>query len=396
MIAYILLGLLVIIMLIYIFIRLKYRFWYNQPVFHYYDFYYWFSKTGIIRKELPEKNKYTNFKNIYFMKFDELNENSKQLKECIYLIQNNYLTNKENRFHPLKENIIPYFKNHFAKCFISFYYDDVFLEDIKNKSIISEKKLIGVMTTRPLHVFIKNKLLDVYYADYLCIDKTYRKKNIAPQLIQTHEYLQSQYNKKIAVSLFKREGELTGIIPICVYMTYCFQMQHWLPPLNLSHEIVFLNGDSENLYYLYNFITENKEKWEIYVIPEISNLIELVKSNNIYIYMILIEKDIKAVYFFRKVCTSINQSKEVISLFASIKGDISNDVFINGFKISLSYIIKKYKYFYYLCVEDVSDNNKIINNLLIKSKPINISPTAYFFYNFIYHTCLPNKMLMIN
>jgi hypothetical protein len=163
------------------------------------------------------------------------------------------------------------------------------------------------MTTRPLHVFIKNKLLDVYYADYLCIDKTYRKKNIAPQLIQTHEYLQSHNNKKIAVSVFKREGELTGIIPICVYKTYCFQMQHWLTPLNLSHEIIFLKGDSENLYYLYNFITENKDKWDIYIIPEISNLIELVKSNNIYIYMIMIEKDIKAVYFFRRVCTSIKQ-----------------------------------------------------------------------------------------
>jgi hypothetical protein len=396
MLEYVLLTFITCVIIIFIFIRLKYKFWYYQPVFHYYDFFYWFNSPRIIRKELPTKNKYTNFKKIYFLSFNEMNQNSKQLKEFVYLIQENYLKNKENHFNPLSENIIPYFKNHFAESYFSFYYEDILLEDIKNKIIISDKKLIGVMTTRPLHAFIKNKLLDVYYMDYLCIDKMHRKNNIGPQLIQTHEYLQSHSNKKIAVSLFKREGDITGIVPICLYKTYCFQMHKWIKPLSLSNETILLKGDSENLYYLYNFIVDYKQKWDIYVIPEISNLIELAQTKNIYIYMIMIENEIKAVYFFRKVCTSINKGKEVISLFASIKGNIDENIFITGFKVSLSKIIQEYKYFYYLCVEDISHNNKIINNLLIKSIPMYIYSNAYFFYNFIYHTCSSNKILMIN
>lgn len=395
MLEYFLFILISLFILIYIYIRLKFKFWYLQPVFHYYDFFYWFSSSRFIRKDLPEKNKYTNLKNIHFITFNKLNLNGKQLKEFLYLIQNNYLKNIDNHFYPKKDNIIPYFKNHFAESFFSFYYEDILLEDIKHNNFISNKKLIGVMTSRPLHVYIKNKLLDVYYVDYLCVDKLYRNKNIAPQLIQTHEYLQSHSNKNIAVSIFKREGKLTGIIPICVYKTYCFSMLHWLKPKSLPNEIVLLKGDGENIYYLYNFINENKNKWDLYIIPEISNLIELIRTQNIYVYMIMIEKEIKSVYFFRKVCTSISKDKEVISFFASINSNLDQNIFIYGFKVSLSKILEENKIFHYLCIEDVSDNIQIINNLLIKSTPSSIDATAYFFYNFIYHTCLSNKFLMI-
>jgi hypothetical protein len=170
-------------------------------------------------------------------------------------------------------------------------------------------------------------------------------------------------------------------------------MQYWLNPLNT---IQLLKGDGENLYYLYNFINTCKKKWKIFILPEISNLIELVRSENVYIYMIMIDKEIQAAYFFRKVCTSIMDKKEVISCFASIRNIIKEEIFIQGFKIALSQIIKKYKYFHYLCMEDISDNNILIKNLLIKSIPISIHPTAYFFYNFAYKTLPSNKILILN
>ena len=60
------------------------------------------------------------------------------------------------------------------------------------------------MTGRPLHVVINNGMndakFDVYYIDYLCVDKSYRKKGIAPEVIQTHYYNQSHINKNITVN----------------------------------------------------------------------------------------------------------------------------------------------------------------------------------------------------
>ena len=399
----------VIIIIFYIYIRIKFRFWSIQPVFHFYDIYYWFKNVGIIRKELPEKNRYTNFKNITFISFEKMISNkntfNKRIKEFTFLIQNHYLKSKDkdNDFHfnPKEENIIPYFKNHFADCYFSFYYEDILLEDINNKSLIPDKKLIGVMTSRPLHVYIQGKLLDVYYVDYLCVDKSHRNKNIAPQIIQTHEYLQSHSNKKIAVSLFKREDKITGIVPICIYDTVCFCMKKWSIPLKLPINLKLLKCDSVNMFYLYNFIKEHKNKWEMYILPEISNLIELVQTKNLFIFMLMIETEILAAYFFRKVCTSISIKKEVLSCFASIQGEnkiLSNEMFILGFKNSLYSIVKNdnVSKFNYLNIENISNNNLIINNLLIKTSPMCKFPTAYFFYNFAYQTFSSNKVLIIN
>ena len=73
---------------------------------------------GIINDYLPEKNKYTNFKNIDTIVFSELT--SLQTQRFLNLIKMNYLQNKNNIFSPNKENIVPYLKGHNDKSFISF------------------------------------------------------------------------------------------------------------------------------------------------------------------------------------------------------------------------------------------------------------------------------------
>jgi hypothetical protein len=50
----------------------------------------------------------------------------------------------------------------------------------------------------------------------------------------------------------------------------------------------------------------------------------------------------------------------------------------------------------YLAIEDISDNNYIIENIKIKTHPLVISPTAYFFYNFAYNPFKSNRILIIN
>ena len=70
MILYILGVIILCIILFFVYIRLKYKFWALQPVFHFYDLYYWVINVGIIRKELPEKNRYVNLKKITTKTFE--------------------------------------------------------------------------------------------------------------------------------------------------------------------------------------------------------------------------------------------------------------------------------------------------------------------------------------
>jgi len=410
-----------LIILFFVFIRIKYRFWAVQPVYHFYNLYYMFVNVGIIRHELPEKNRYTNFTDIETITATKLLDDDPltkvKLTDFMDLIQLNYLRNQDNTFFPEKDNIMPYFEGHNVPSYFSFFWQPDVLMDVKTGTTIDKKMLVGAITSRPLFVTIwktNNPELvkfETYYVDYLCVKKGFRKKNIAPQLIQTHEYNQCHNNKNICVSLFKREGELTGIVPLTAYKTFVFDMKNWnKPPNELHAKTTLLVGDSQNMYYLYNFINKlssetnktrnhnhnhNHNKWDIKIMPEMTNLISLVKSKNMYIYMLLTDMEIEAVYIFKKTCTNIEKGKEILTLIASIN-TIQLTKFIQGFKNALWEILLKYPNYHYLAIEDISDNKYIINNIKEKTYPTFESPTAYFFYNYARSPFSSDKALIIN
>lgn len=393
-----------IIFCIYAYLRMKYGFWYYQPVFHTYDFKYYFYQKGIIMHDLPEKNKYTNFKDIETFPFEKLKDF--QIQKFVNFVQNNYYQKGDNQFMPKIENIVPYFKGHNTKCFFTFYNESILLQDLKLNTQVKESEIIGVITSRPLHVSINNgpedAFFDVYYVDYLCVGKNHRKKGTAPQIIQTHEYNQRHINKNIAVSLFKREGQLTGIVPICVYNTYCFPTKKWNKPSDLHSSYSVVECNAQNTHHLLDFIKENSNKFDICITSSISNILELIKSENIYIYFIInSNKEVLCSYFLRKTCTTIENNLEALNCFSSVCGlDLKSqkniDIFIQGFKIVVWKILEKNKKYGFLVVENSSHNNFLINNIIKKTKSIIISPTAYFFYNFVYATVQSNKFFILN
>lgn len=407
-IKYIFIIIICIIFLFCIYIRFKFGFWRIQPVFHIYDFHYYLFPPGIIQYGVPERNKYCNFKDIETLKFDDIEDiEDYRIIKFSNFVQSHYLRNKENVFLPQKENIVPYFTGHNHPCFFSFYNISELLLDCKTNTSIEDRKIIAVMTSRPLNIYINNgskdSFFNAYYVDYLCVDKSHRKAGIAPQIIQTHEYNQRVLNKKIVVSLFKREGELTGIVPLCVYSTYGFEMQTWKRPPRLPPHLGVVEIGPKNAHHLIDFIKTQNPKFDIVVMPEISNLLELIKTGNIYCYIIVQDFEVLCAYFFRKSCAYVRKNVEILSCFASInaingknrKGK-NTDIFVEGYKVALWKIYKKHPGFQYAVIEDISDNNAIIKNIMLRTNPTLVSPTAYFFYNFAYPTFKPAKCLILH
>jgi hypothetical protein len=152
--------------------------------------------------------------------------------------------------------------------------------------------------------------------------------------------------------------------------------------------------------------------------PEFTNIVELVKTHNIYIYMILKDDEVMAAYFFRKSCVYIRKDEQALTCFASINGGLKNDLFIHGYKVALWTIrnsteaiksipiingAKKQKkhvtfqnHYNFAVVENISHNDVIIKNLVLKTHPEIISPTAYFFYNFVYSSFKPKRVFILN
>lgn len=395
MIFFILSFLICFILLLFAIIKLKFRFWAEQPVFHIYDLSYYFFLNGVIQKDFPDKTRYTNFKNVETLTFGK-NVSPLNTTRFVQLLNRSYLRNGDNKFSPKQENVEPYFEGHNSPCFLSFYNEQEMQKIFKTDEIINVNRPIGLMTSRPMHVTLKKVTtkFDAYYADYLCVDNVYRKKGVAPQIIATHHYNQRLLNKDIQVSLFKREGTLTGIVPLCIFNMYIFSMKNWSKPSHLLPPYSIVECGA--LHHLYDFLRDKKEKFEVTVIPEITNFMALIKTKNIFIYLLLQDKvGVVGCYFFKKSCTTIEKGEEALICFASIN-DSTQDIFAHGFKQSLSEIcLKKESAFYHVVVEDIGDNDVIIANLKKKTWPKTVIPAAYFFYNYAYATINKNKTLFI-
>jgi hypothetical protein len=150
----------------------------------------------------------------------------------------------------------------------------------------------------------------------------------------------------------------------------------------------------QNSHFLFNFIENMKNNYDILIKTDTSNIIELIKTKNIYIYTIIVDDEIICAYFFRKSCVQVEKGLEVLSCFASMS-NTNDKIFVQGFKISFWKIACE-NHFGFCAIEDISDNNIIISNISIKTQPTIISPTAYFFYNFGHPTFKSNKVLIIN
>ena len=399
--TYIILGILLLVLVVYIYVRLSYGFWYYQPVFHIYDFYYYLFPCGIINKELPEKNRYTNLTNIETLFFNHV-DGTPKFTQFVNFIQVHFLRNGDNVFLPKKKNIAPYFHGHNHPSFFTFYNEKQLIQDVKTNELIPHDKIIGVITARPLHVRIlngsKEAVFYAYYVDYLCIDKSHRKKGTAPQVIQTHYYNQRHMNKKLHVDLFKREGDLTGIVPLCIYTTYGFFIGNWTKPDTLPPGYSLVECNKQNIRFLLDFLKTNiRQYFDISITPELSNILELIKTENYYIYFLMNSRSgdggnhIEMAYVFKKTCVKID-GHECITCIASICTTDDKSLFIQGFGLALDAIKPKYEY---LLVEEISHNKQIIDEIKMSAKPNFTSSTAYFFYNFAYSVFKPERVLML-
>ena len=182
-IHYIILFLFVLILLVRLYIKIKYKFWTIQPVFHYYNLLYWIKPIGLIDKRLPNINNYCNFVNVKTTSFDE--RDKMEIKEFTEFIQTYYYRSRDVNYIPSEDSFTCHLTTNNHPSFISSYYNYEF----------TGKKLIGLITSRPLNLTINDLKINVYYVDNLCVHTSFRNKKIAPQIIQSHLFYQRHKNK---------------------------------------------------------------------------------------------------------------------------------------------------------------------------------------------------------
>lgn len=373
------------LLLFYIIFRYLFGFWVRQPVFHAYDVSYYFYPNKVIQPGLPEKNKFTNFKDVKTYLMDEMTE--PLWASFIEFVQTNFLKNKNNEFQPKLDNVLPYFKNA-SKSMFSFYTEPA-------REAAPFPTLVSVMTSRPVNSILRGVHLPLYYVDYLCVKKSHRKKGIAEQMIQTHHYNQRRLNKHVQVSLFKREGELTGIVPLTCYDCFGYFLDKILAgahfKVNDKYALIEIGKTNSQVLTDYMKQPATMARFEVFIYDNYSSLLETIATKNIYIYALLSREtqQVMALYGFKRSCVTIHR-KELITCHFSIKSpETASELFYFCFLDCLKSINQRLSVPYKLvAVEKIADNDLLVEKVDQAFRPFVRSPTAYFLYNYV---CIPVK-----
>lgn len=407
---YIFLVLGILYLIISAYIRIKLKFWNTQPVFHIYNLKYWLRPPGIISTEPPAVNKYVNLVNNRLIKVETEHTTGSstaeiEIKRICNFIKDNYIIHQAARYEPSVEDIMAYLQCSNQPAFFNIYQEPKLLFEKGTLTGTTEEEIISVISARCLNLsFLKKgnkiKTCQLYYIDNLCVKSEYRKKGIAPQVIQTLHYNISRINPKVNIYMFKREGELVAIVPLVCYDTHCFDISHFNETslttiLNPALTCIEITVNQLNL--LINFINEQMKNFECVILPDVSNIMNLLKLEKLQIYGILFNGELIAVYVFRPLELYYAEKKtiECIGIIANSAWK-ENEVLITGFNLSLLKVKTRNKVDIIL-MEETANSQVVIKamyaqpQIIFKFK----NPTAFFLFNYACYSIENYKTLLI-
>jgi len=353
-------------------------FWSLQPVFHIYDLpYYVYSSFSpqVISTDVRKTPFYSDDVITQVMT-EENTKNAEYWKDILSLLTDHYLNEGDNRFLPTHSMVAASFVREKDPSYISTW--------------TMNSLLGGMITSRPIQLFSTTSPHHqaAYYIDYLCVHASYRSQGIAPKLIQTHEYNQRLGTPHRMVSVFKREQELTMIVPFTVFTTYGFPL-HVLPPKETAPtapDIRWLG--EEDTEFVVNHLHESfPYRWMS--TPMVIK--EWLASKHILV-SVSTSPPPYSFFFFRKTYTHIRKGVEALSCIGSICPPPHSPHILSLFLTSLHQALKQTST-HYLVMEDISDNSILLDHIQREKAEIQ-SPTAYYVYNYI-HSTVPSSDVFV-
>jgi hypothetical protein len=390
---------------IIIIFKIKSRFWYIQPCYHFYDLHYIFYNNKVIHPELPKINSFVSFEKVITYTPDDIQK--EQFDSIIELLKREYYHTKNAVYNPTIQSVLPYLTNNYYNSFISLAvtptYKFVGKSDSNTNHIIKYNDIIGCIMSKAICITIPTGEFYSYYVDFFCIKSEFRKLGYSEIMIQSHEYSNRMKTRDIQVHLFKREGNITGIVPVVKYDTYLYDLTHYfdlITPSSFLYNIkniyhsqspILLQITKLNIQLIYDYLSEikNNHIFQFIATVHISNFKELIETKNIYCFVLMYKQKIYASYFLKNTFMEIEKGggdlgqHTTISCFASIKDNdydtIMDYSFCQTFYQIIQIIRQEGLIFSYLFIENISHNHLLIKDCTYISK----TKTAYFLYNYI-------------
>ena len=145
-----------------------------------------------------------------------------------------------------------------------------------------------------------------------------------------------------------------------------------------------------NLHLFNNFMNNQKDEFECFIIPQISQLIHLIDTNNVYIYCLVEKENVLAIYVFKNTFFYF-KNKLCIELITSISNTYYNENFVEGFLISL----KKCKNSTEADIILIENSSHSPRLNIDQSTSITNQTISFYIYNYRYSTIKSSKVVLI-
>lgn len=388
MIQYILLVIISVVILFAIIIRLTFKFWAIQPVFHIYDIHHWLNTNHVIDPELPKANKYVKLLDVETCCVKDFSNDEKDM--ITKFICENYL----DKYCPDNDDIFPYLSTSLGESHISIFLDNVFKTSISNLNY-KGRDVIGVITSRPLFLTFSGKEpIAINYIDNLNVRVDRRKEGIAPILIQTHHYRIRHINNKTNVCMFKREDDMTAIVPLTIYTTKEFDIDD-ICEKKVKYSETLVKIDKRNFIQFKTMVKSCASRFKCSLNIEQTTLFELVMLSKIVIYILVSGTTPVCCYVLRRNPYVSEGLLKCIDLITSINCSPVIDIFYAGFQSVCRRENKKQKV-NRINIEEIGDNCSLSAEVQKRSiYAVSQCPSAVFLYNYVHYSIKPEECLFI-
>ena len=391
-------GIILILVVRYLYICIKYPFWAHMPVYHTYDYHNFFSRTSREMQLFPYKNKFSNAIQIKTISYYELNDT--YIKYFAELLQCFYIPADDILYTLVEKDAKARFSGHFDTPFLSFYNEKNYVSTCKSSEkqfdILSTNVEIqlfpepkGCIASYPVHTFYHpaNEYKPANYLTYIVCDRAYKSQNISRNLISTHDYNVRRHNPDVRIGLLKKDvGICEGAVPLLTFSTGLFQInvsktkqrvrnivqvyrQNWDIMLDTLHRLFKPN-------VLYDFV----------VAIDIGAIKSRIDGEILFVYAFCEQGNVLAMYFIEDAHTHYEQgAKKSLRLVASINNGLSDELFFQGFLECLRKLQKRNLDFKMLLIDDIGHNEQ----LMMQLEPVEKTTGAYYFINWMF----PHKVM---
>ena len=351
-------------------LRLRNPFWAKQHVYHYWDAHLWLTNGKILSNGPPISNSYVDPLHIHTTRCADVSDTVKD--EVVDLISADYLRSEDVNYIPSASDVFEYLQGH--QSLISRWRDG----DIR-----------GVLTSRSLEAklpIIGDKV--VGYVDNLTVKKRFRRKGIAPRLIQTYLFQSRGINKNVNVYFFKREGETNPTVPAVRYFAEFYKRKDFGLPTKNGVQLL----DETELVFVLEALERERQKSKMAVTMPNSDLLRLVKSNKICILKYsTTQGKLACMMLVRKIPSFDKHNTPLLEVFCALS-NTTTPCSGKEFKMLLTGL-SLIEPVFNLSIERIGALALPAYN--IEAVPDQVCPMGYFFYNYACQTLDSSECLVI-